>query len=127
MAWCSQNTGSLPNPTQMALSKPTWSSSAVDRSVRRTGVELHLVTVQEHRRAAYLWHDLGLRERFDGLHHSAAVGLANHLHARGSLADAAGVLRTALQKNPQSVILMIIVIALTVVQFRFVERKVQYH
>ncbi|MCE3270032.1 MAG: hypothetical protein K0S57_429 [Ramlibacter sp.] len=36
----------------------------------------------------------------------AAVGLANHLHARGSLADAASVLRTALQKNPQSVILM---------------------
>lgn len=36
----------------------------------------------------------------------AAVGLANHLHARGSLADAAGVLRTALQKNPQSAILL---------------------
>jgi predicted Zn-dependent protease len=36
----------------------------------------------------------------------AAVGLANHLHARGSLADAAGVLRTALQKHPQSLILM---------------------
>jgi hypothetical protein len=36
----------------------------------------------------------------------AAVGLANHLHASGSLADAAGVLRTALQKNPQSVILL---------------------
>jgi putative hydrolase of the HAD superfamily len=47
---------------------------------RRTGVELHLVTVQEHRRAAYLWHDLGLRERFDGLHHSAAVGLAKPDH-----------------------------------------------
>jgi putative hydrolase of the HAD superfamily len=44
--------------------------------VRRTGIELHLVTVQEHRRAAYLWHDLGLRQRFDGLHHSAAVGVA---------------------------------------------------
>jgi hypothetical protein len=36
----------------------------------------------------------------------AAVGLANQLHASGSLADAAVVLRTALQKNPQSVILM---------------------
>ena len=36
----------------------------------------------------------------------AAVGLANHLHAKGSLADAAGVLRTALRKNPQSVILL---------------------
>jgi hypothetical protein len=36
----------------------------------------------------------------------AAVGLANHLHAAGALAEAAAVLRTALQKNPQSVILM---------------------
>ncbi|HEX2545693.1 MAG TPA: PA2778 family cysteine peptidase [Ramlibacter sp.] len=36
----------------------------------------------------------------------AAVGLANHLHARGSLDEAAGVLRTALQKNPQSVIVL---------------------
>jgi hypothetical protein len=37
---------------------------------------------------------------------TAAVGLANQLHAKGSLADATGVLRTALQKNPQSVILL---------------------
>ncbi|MDB5955086.1 PA2778 family cysteine peptidase [Ramlibacter sp.] len=36
----------------------------------------------------------------------AAVGLANHLHARGSLDEAAGVLRTALQEHPQSVILL---------------------
>lgn len=36
----------------------------------------------------------------------AAVGLANHLHARGSLDEAAGVLRTALQQHPQSVILL---------------------
>lgn len=36
----------------------------------------------------------------------AAVGLANQLHARGSLEDAAGVLRTALAKAPQSVILL---------------------
>jgi hypothetical protein len=36
----------------------------------------------------------------------AAVGLANQLHAKGSLPEAAGVLRTALQKNPQSVILL---------------------
>jgi Flp pilus assembly protein TadD len=34
------------------------------------------------------------------------VGLANHLHARGSLQEAAGVLRTALKKSPDSVILM---------------------
>jgi tetratricopeptide (TPR) repeat protein len=36
----------------------------------------------------------------------AAVGLANHLHARGSLDEAAGVLRNALQRNPQSVIVL---------------------
>lgn len=36
----------------------------------------------------------------------AAVGLANHLHEQRALDEAAGVLRTALQKNPQSVILM---------------------
>jgi tetratricopeptide (TPR) repeat protein len=36
----------------------------------------------------------------------AAVGLANHLHARGSLDEAAGVLRTALREHPQSVILL---------------------
>ena len=36
----------------------------------------------------------------------AAVGLANHLHARGSLDEAAGVLRVALRQHPQSVILL---------------------
>jgi len=36
----------------------------------------------------------------------SAVGLANQLHARGSLEEAAGVLRTALQRFPQSVILV---------------------
>ena len=43
-------------------------------SYRAGGLQLHLATVQEHRRAAYLWDDLGLKDRFDGLHHSAAVG-----------------------------------------------------
>jgi hypothetical protein len=36
----------------------------------------------------------------------AAVGLANQLHARGALEEAAGVLRTALQQFPQSLILL---------------------
>lgn len=36
----------------------------------------------------------------------AAVGLANHLHARGSLDEAAGVLRTAMRKHPKSVIVL---------------------
>jgi putative hydrolase of the HAD superfamily len=44
--------------------------------LRASGVELHLATVQEHRRAAHLWETLDLKRRFDGLHHSAAVGLA---------------------------------------------------
>lgn len=42
--------------------------------LRATGVAMHLATVQEHRRAAYLWETLGLRDRFDALHHSAAYG-----------------------------------------------------
>ena len=36
----------------------------------------------------------------------AAVGLANQLHARGSLDESAAVLRTARQRHPQSVIVL---------------------
>jgi tetratricopeptide (TPR) repeat protein len=36
----------------------------------------------------------------------AAVGLANQYHARGALAEAANVLRSALQRHPQSIIVM---------------------
>ncbi|RYY95727.1 MAG: bacteriocin-processing peptidase family protein [Comamonadaceae bacterium] len=36
----------------------------------------------------------------------AAIGLANHLHARGSLGEAAGVLRTAMGRHPRSVIVL---------------------
>ncbi|MDP3856364.1 MAG: PA2778 family cysteine peptidase [Stagnimonas sp.] len=36
----------------------------------------------------------------------AAIGLANQHHARGALAEAAAVLRKAMQKHPQSVIVM---------------------
>lgn len=36
----------------------------------------------------------------------AAIGLANHLHARGSLPEATGVLRQAMQRHPQSVIVI---------------------
>jgi len=43
---------------------------------RARGLKLHLATVQEHRRADYLWTTLGLKDRFDGLQHSAAVGHA---------------------------------------------------
>lgn len=53
-------------------------------------------TVRAYRAALHRWPDSL----------PAAVGLANHLHARGSLQEAAGVLRTALQKSPDSVILL---------------------
>ncbi|MBA2673022.1 PA2778 family cysteine peptidase [Ramlibacter sp.] len=36
----------------------------------------------------------------------AAIGLANQMHARGALPDAASVLRRTLQRNPQSVVVM---------------------
>jgi putative hydrolase of the HAD superfamily len=44
-------------------------------ALRAGGLELHLATVQEHRRADYLWNVIGLKDRFDGLHHSAACGV----------------------------------------------------
>jgi putative hydrolase of the HAD superfamily len=46
------------------------------KALRANGLQLHLATTQEHRRADYLWSDLRLRTLFDGLHHSAAVGHA---------------------------------------------------
>lgn len=54
------------------------------------------VTVEGYRTALQRWPDSL----------PAAVGLANHLHARGSLADAAMVLRAAQQRHPQSVIVL---------------------
>jgi putative hydrolase of the HAD superfamily len=44
--------------------------------VRARGIELHLATVQEHQRAAYLWTQLGLKDYFDAMHYSAAMGCA---------------------------------------------------
>ena len=45
-------------------------------TLRTTGVEVHLATVQEHERAHHLWEVLGLRHSFDGLHYSADLGHA---------------------------------------------------
>jgi putative hydrolase of the HAD superfamily len=45
-------------------------------SLRGAGLQLHLVTNQEHRRARHLWTTLGLKDRFDAMHHSADLGLA---------------------------------------------------
>ncbi|MEW6018813.1 MAG: HAD-IA family hydrolase [Pseudomonadota bacterium] len=38
------------------------------------GYALHLATVQEHYRAAYLWNDLGLKDRFEAIHYAADYG-----------------------------------------------------
>jgi len=43
-------------------------------ALRRTGLALHLATVQEHHRARYLWETLGFRDRFDAIHYSADYG-----------------------------------------------------
>lgn len=45
-------------------------------SVRAGGIQVHLATLQEHHRARYLWSALKLGERFDAIHHSAALGCA---------------------------------------------------
>ncbi|TWH85489.1 HAD family hydrolase [Novosphingobium taihuense] len=49
--------------------------------LRREGLELHLATVQEHERAKYIWDNLGLRETFDSIHYSAALGYSKPDHA----------------------------------------------
>jgi putative hydrolase of the HAD superfamily len=51
------------------------------RLLRKAGFELHLATVQEHERAAYLWYGLALRESFDGMHYAAALGCSKPDHA----------------------------------------------
>ncbi|HEY8005007.1 MAG TPA: HAD-IA family hydrolase [Phenylobacterium sp.] len=43
--------------------------------VRAGGVQVHLATVQEHERAAWLWNELRLRDRFDAMHYAADLGL----------------------------------------------------
>jgi putative hydrolase of the HAD superfamily len=42
--------------------------------IRARGVQLHLSTVQEHERAAYLWDRLRFREQFDAMHYAADLG-----------------------------------------------------
>ena len=44
--------------------------------VRASGTPLHLATVQEHERAAWLWDTLRLRERFDDIHYAAQLGVS---------------------------------------------------
>ena len=54
--------------------------------------------------AATKAYDAALKRWPDNL--PAAIGLANQYHAKGALADAANVLRKALQRHPQSIIVM---------------------
>jgi putative hydrolase of the HAD superfamily len=49
--------------------------------LRKEGLELHLATVQEHERAAYLWDRLQLRNSFDGMHYAASLGHSKPDHA----------------------------------------------
>jgi putative hydrolase of the HAD superfamily len=49
--------------------------------LRNEGFELHLATVQEHERAAYLWDRLALRDSFDGIHYAASLGYSKPDHA----------------------------------------------
>ena len=44
------------------------------QSLRQRGVEVHLATNQDHRRADYIMRTLGLARHVDGIHYSAALG-----------------------------------------------------
>jgi putative hydrolase of the HAD superfamily len=57
--------------------------------LRKAGFELHLATVQEHERAAYLWDRLALRDSFDGMHYAAALGYSKPDHAFYQAVEAA--------------------------------------
>lgn len=46
----------------------------VSRLRNAHGCLCFIVTSQEHRRAAYIWDELGLREHFDGMYYSAMLG-----------------------------------------------------
>jgi putative hydrolase of the HAD superfamily len=45
-------------------------------AARERGIEIHLATVQEHERAAYIWDTMGLRDHCDAMHYAAALGAA---------------------------------------------------
>jgi putative hydrolase of the HAD superfamily len=44
------------------------------RGLRSRGVEIHLATVQEHERAAYLWGTLGFGQVCNAMHYAADLG-----------------------------------------------------
>lgn len=59
------------------------------QDLRAKGFELYLATVQEHERAAFLWDQLKLRDRFDGMHYSADLGYCKPNRAFYRAAEAA--------------------------------------
>lgn len=48
--------------------------SIVERLRGATNLGFHLATNQEHCRAEYLWHSMGLEHHFDAIHYSAEIG-----------------------------------------------------
>jgi putative hydrolase of the HAD superfamily len=58
-------------------------------AIRSRGVALHLATVQEHERAAYLWNTVGLRDRFDAIHYAADLGFTKTSRPRALAAGPA--------------------------------------
>lgn len=44
------------------------------QQARRSGIDLHLATVQEHHRARFLWESLRLRDHFTAMHYAADIG-----------------------------------------------------
>lgn len=52
--------------------------------------ELHLATVQEHERAAYLWNQLALKDSFDSMQYAAALGCSKPDHAFYRAVEVAG-------------------------------------
>ncbi len=64
-------------------------------ALRADGVELHLATIQEHERAAYIWDELGLRDRFDAMHYAADLGCKKTDTCFYSLVEARTGLRAA--------------------------------
>ncbi len=44
--------------------------------IRAEGTQIHLATVQEHERAAYIWNEMGFCRHFDAMHYAAELGHA---------------------------------------------------
>jgi putative hydrolase of the HAD superfamily len=68
--------------------------------LRMAGFELHLATVQEHERAAYLWDRLALRNSFDGMHYAASLCYSKPDHAFYRAVEAAA------QIEPEAIFLI---------------------